>query len=71
MSSAISTTDASRPALAAGLYVVLYGDHLSITTEGPRQTAYKPIPPRLVATTKTKTRRQENKKNTTKNKENT
>jgi hypothetical protein len=37
MSSAVSTTDAGKPALAAGLYVVLNGDHLSIPTEGPRR----------------------------------
>ncbi len=35
MSSAVSTTDAGRPALAAGLYVVLNENHLSTPTEGP------------------------------------
>jgi hypothetical protein len=36
MSSAVSTTDAGRPALAAGLYVVLNGDHLSIPHRRPQ-----------------------------------
>jgi hypothetical protein len=40
------TIDANRPALAAGLYVVLNGDLSSlITNEGPQETSYKPRPP--------------------------
>jgi len=39
------TIDADRPTLAAGLYVVLYGDHLSIPNEDPQETSYKPRPP--------------------------
>jgi hypothetical protein len=45
-SSAVLTTDAGRPALAAGLYVVLYGGLSSlIPTEGPQEASYKPRPP--------------------------
>jgi hypothetical protein len=57
MSNAVSTT-------AAGLYVVLNGGHLSTPTKGPQE-------PRPVVTTKTKTHRQEDEKNTTKNEKNT
>ncbi len=45
MSSAVSTIDAGRPALAVGLYVVLNENHLSTPTEGPQEAFYKPRPP--------------------------
>jgi len=46
ISNAVSTTDASGAALAAGFYVVLYGDPSSlIPTEGPHEASYKPRPP--------------------------
>ncbi len=40
------TIDADRPAPAAGLYVVLYGDLSSlIPNESPQVASYKPRPP--------------------------